>query len=76
MPLEMVVTTSPPAISAPAASNTAAITKAPAIVSAFDPTAGPTLLATSLAPMFMAMYAPTIDAMAITAYPSVEPDCQ
>ena len=55
MPFLIVLTTSPPAISAPAASNTAAIAIAPARVRAFDPTAGPTLLATSLAPMFIAM---------------------
>ena len=55
MPFLIVLTTSPPAISAPAASNIAAIAIAPASVRAFDPTAGPTLLATSLAPMFIAM---------------------
>ena len=55
MPLRMVPTTSPPAISAPAASKTAAMTSAPASVNALEPTAGPTLLATSLAPMFIAM---------------------
>ncbi len=55
MPFWMVETTSPPAMSAPAASNTAAMISAPTIDIAFDPTAGPTLLATSLAPMFMAM---------------------
>ena len=55
MLLEMVDTTSPPAIRAPAASKTAAIIKAPNRDSAFDPTAGPMLLATSLAPMFIAM---------------------
>ena len=55
MPFWIVDTTSPPAISAPAASNTAAIINAPTIETAFDPTAGPRLLATSLAPMFIAM---------------------
>ncbi len=55
MPLEIVVTTSAPAISAPALSNTAAIASAPPMVSALAPTAGPTLLATSLAPMLSAM---------------------
>ena len=55
MPLRMVPMTSPPAISAPAASKIAAMTSAPARVSALEPTAGPTLLATSLAPMFIAM---------------------
>ena len=55
IPREMVLTTSPPAISAPAVSNTAAMAMAPPMVSAFAPTAGPMLLATSLAPMFSAM---------------------
>ena len=55
MPFLIVFTTSPPAISAPAASNTAAITIAQKSVSAFEPTAGPTLFATSLAPMFIAI---------------------
>ena len=36
-------------------SKIAAIVIAPASVRAFEPTAGPTLLATSLAPMFIAM---------------------
>src|SRR5690606_33523396 len=53
MPLEMVWTTSPPAMMAPDASHRAAMTRAPLMVSARAPTAGPTLLATSLAPMFM-----------------------
>ncbi len=55
MPLEMVSTTSPPAMIAPAVSKMAAISSAPDMVSAFEPTAGPTLLVTSLAPMFIAM---------------------
>ena len=55
MLLLIVPTTSPPAISAPAASQTAAINMAPDMVRAREPTAGPMLLATSLAPMFMAM---------------------
>ncbi len=62
MPFWMVETTSPPAISAPAASNTAAMISAPTIDSAFEPTAGPTLLATSLAPMFIAMKPPIMAA--------------
>ncbi len=53
--LDMVPITSPPAISAPMVSNTAAMANAPAMVSAPEPTAGPTLLATSLAPMLSAM---------------------
>ncbi len=48
-------TTSPPAIIAPITSKTAAMTMAPAIEMDLDPTAGPTLLATSLAPMFIAI---------------------
>ena len=55
IPPEMVLTTSPPAISAPAVSQIAAMISAPPMVSAFAPTAGPMLLATSLAPMFSAM---------------------
>ena len=55
MPPRIVDVTSPPAMSAPATSNTAAMTTAPPIVMAREPTAGPTLLATSLAPMFIAM---------------------
>src|SRR6056297_3788738 len=55
MPLEMVDTTSPPAKSAPADSQIAAITMAPPMVRALAPTAGPMLLATSLAPMLSAM---------------------
>ena len=55
MPFLMVPTTSPPAIRAPDASKMAAIKIAPVSVSAREPTAGPTLLATSLAPIFIAM---------------------
>jgi hypothetical protein len=55
MPLRMVPTTSPPAMIAPAASKMAAMISAPPKVSALEPTAGPTLLATSFAPMFIAM---------------------
>jgi len=55
IPLAMVETTSPPAINAPALSNTTAITMAPPMVSALAPTAGPMLLATSLAPIFSAI---------------------
>jgi hypothetical protein len=55
MPLEMVETTSPPASRAPALSQMAAMMRAPPMVSALEPTAGPTLLATSLAPILRAM---------------------
>ena len=55
IPPEMVETTSPPAISAPAVSQIAAISSAPPMVSALAPTAGPMLLATSFAPMFSAI---------------------
>src|SRR6056297_1530956 len=55
IPLEMVETTSPPASSAPALSKIAAMAMAPPSVSALAPTAGPMLLATSLAPMLSAM---------------------
>ena len=55
MPPLMVPTTSPPATIAPMASKMAATTIAQPIVMAPEPTAGPMLLATSLAPMFMAM---------------------
>ena len=55
IPFEIVLTTSPPATIAPNASKIPAINSAPTMVSAFEPTAGPTLLATSLAPMFIAM---------------------
>jgi hypothetical protein len=54
IPPLIVFTTSPPAIIAPLASNIAAIIIAQPIVIAFEPTAGPILLATSFAPMFMA----------------------
>lgn len=55
MLLEMVETTSPPAMRAPALSKTAAMISAPPSINAFEPTAGPTLLATSLAPILSAM---------------------
>src|SRR5690554_2342991 len=55
MPSLMVETTSPPAMIAPPASNTAASKTAPPSDRAPEPTAAPTLLATSLAPMLMAM---------------------
>ena len=55
IPSLIVFTTSPPATKAPNVSNTAAIIIAPINVNAFEPTAGPTLLATSLAPMFIAI---------------------
>src|SRR6056297_271104 len=55
MPFAIVETTSPPAISAPALSNTTAMAIAPPIVRAFAPTAGPMLLATSLAPILSAL---------------------
>src|SRR5690606_37559258 len=58
MPFLTVLTTLPPAMIAPAASNVAAMTMAVVNVIASEPTAGPTLLATSLAPMLIAMYAP------------------
>ena len=52
---ETVVTTSPPASRAPEASHTAAMASAPVMVSARPPTAGPMLLATSLAPTLSAI---------------------
>ena len=55
MPPLIVPTTSPPATIAPKASNTAAMVMAQPMVRAPEPTAGPMLLATSLAPMFIAM---------------------
>ena len=55
IPFLIVLTTSPPATSAPAASKMTAITIAPVSVNALEPTAGPTLLATSLAPIFIAI---------------------
>jgi len=51
----MVLTTSPPAIIAPEASQIAAMMMAHTIVIAFAHTAGPMLLATSFAPMLTAM---------------------
>src|SRR5215217_8090910 len=48
-------TTSPPANRAPAASKIAAMTRAPVMEMARAPTAGPILLATSLAPTLSAM---------------------
>ena len=50
MPFAIVVTTSPPAISAPLVSKMAATAIAAPIVMAFAPTAGPMLFATSFAP--------------------------
>ena len=58
IPFEMVPTTSPPAKRAPALSKIAAIIRAPVMDMALAPTAGPTLLATSFAPIFNAIYAP------------------
>ena len=58
----MVATTSAPPIKAPMTSKMAAMMMAPVMVMERDPTAGPTLLATSLAPMFMAMYPPIMEA--------------
>src|SRR5574344_55166 len=55
IPLLIVFTTSPPAIIAPALSNIPAIIIAPVKVKAFAPTDGPTLFATSFAPIFKAM---------------------
>ena len=55
MPSEMVSMTSPPAIRAPAISKTAASISATGMEMARAPTAAPTLLVTSLAPMFIAM---------------------
>ena len=55
MPEAMVLTTSPPASMAPAVSKMAAMSSALPRVSALEPTAGPMLLATSLAPMLSAM---------------------
>ena len=55
IPLATVFTTSPPASNAPAASQIAAMITAVATVKTFPPTAGPILLATSLAPMFIAI---------------------
>ena len=55
IPFDTVLTTSPPASNAPALSHTAAITTATPTEITFPPTAGPILLATSLAPIFNAM---------------------
>ena len=55
MPPLTVSTTSPPATTAPSASKTAAMRMAQPRVITPEPTAGPRLLATSLAPIFMAM---------------------
>lgn len=55
MPLEMVSTTLPPVISAPAISQMAAMMRAAASGMALAPTAGPTLFVTSFAPILMAI---------------------
>ncbi len=55
MPFLMVPTTSPPASKAPLASKIEATMTAPPMVKAPAPTAGPTLFATSLAPIFIAI---------------------
>ncbi len=65
IPFLIVETTLPPAIIAPPASKIAAMASAPAMVRAFDPTAGLTLLATSLAPILRAIYAPSTPASII-----------
>ena len=62
IPERTVSTTSPPAIKAPEISQIAAIVIAPNMLKALEPTAGPTLLATSLAPILSAIYPPTIAA--------------
>jgi hypothetical protein len=62
IPHLIVFTTSQPAIIAPAASKIAAIKIAPHKVIAFEPTAGPILLATSFAQIFIAIYRPKIQA--------------
>ena len=62
MPLETVLTTSPPANNAPELSHIAAITTAVPTEITFPPTAGPILLATSFAPILSAIYPPTIAA--------------
>lgn len=54
IPPLIVFTTSPPAIIAPEASNTAAMRIAPPILRAFAPTAGQRLFATSFAPILIA----------------------
>ena len=55
IPFATVLTTSPPASSAPALSHTTAIVRAAPIERTPPPTAGPMLFATSLAPMLSAM---------------------
>jgi hypothetical protein len=59
IPFFTVFTTSHPAIVAPSTFPSAAITIAHLIVIAPDPTAGQTLLATSLAPILIAIYPPS-----------------
>jgi len=58
IPFLTVFTTAPPAIIAPADSKNAARITAPPRVIAPAQTAGPTLFATSFAPIFIAIYAP------------------
>jgi hypothetical protein len=58
IPFLIVFTTSPQAIIAPADSKNAASITAPTRVIAPAPTAGHTLLATSFAPIFIAIYRP------------------
>ena len=58
MPVRMVSVTSPPAITAPLTSNTAAISKACGTVSVPAPTDVPNELATSLPPMLNAINTP------------------
>ena len=70
IPFETVLTTSPPARMAPALSQTAAIRTAMPTVRTRPPTAGPILLATSLAPMFSAIYPPMTAAMAMSTQSS------
>jgi len=65
----IVSTTSHPAIKAHPASNTTAIAIAPPSVRAFEPTAGPILLATSLAHKFMAIYIAKIVASSKYIFP-------
>ena len=69
MLLRTVDVTSPPAIMAPANSNTPAITNATVMVIAPEPTAGPIALATSLAPMPHVIKSPNINARAISTGP-------
>ncbi|CWN22290.1 Uncharacterised protein [Neisseria meningitidis] len=63
MPLRMVLVTSPPAMTAPLTSNTAAISKACGMVSVPAPTLVPKELATSLPPMLNAINTPNIVAI-------------